>query len=116
MFLDRIKFYPILGEVSRSSRGRITSWLIFINMSISVVSDKKTMIFCVRSAAASSPASLRVFKRQEEGGDTWNAVEQKHLLNNYAREIKPDEYPPTVQFIIATVQISQERTIGNFIC
>ncbi len=65
-----VSFYPILVDVNKSSRGSRTSWLIFISISIRVVSDRNTIIFWVSTTAPKSPASFRVFKRQEEGGDT----------------------------------------------
>lgn len=69
--------YPMRGVVSRSRRGRSTSRLIFISMSMRVVSDRKTTIFCVSAMAPSRLASFRVLRRCEEGGDTWN---HKHEL------------------------------------
>ncbi len=65
-----VSFYLILVDVNKSSRGSRTSWLIFISISIRVVSDRNTIIFWVSTTAPKSPASFRVFKRQEEGGET----------------------------------------------
>lgn len=63
--------YLRVGVVSRSRRGSSTSWLIFISISIRVVSERKMTIFCVRATAASRLASLRVLRRCEEGEETW---------------------------------------------
>lgn len=50
-------------------------------MSMRVVSDRKTTIFCVSATAPSRLASFRVLRRCEEGGETWN----------HTRELKGEE-------------------------
>ena len=60
---DRVGAYPVTREVRKLSTGSKTSWLMRGRMSMSVVSERYTMIFCVRVTAASSPASLRLFSR-----------------------------------------------------
>ncbi len=77
-----VSFYPILVDVNKSSRGSRTSWLIFISISIRVVSDRNTIIFWVSTTAPKSPASFREFKRQEEGGETCKFQESKILSQN----------------------------------
>ena len=55
--------YPVTRDVRKLSTGSRTSWLIRGRMSMSVVSDRYTMILWVSVTAASSPASLRLFSR-----------------------------------------------------
>lgn len=55
--------YPVTKDVRKPSTGSKTSWLMRGRMSMRVVSERYTMIFCVSVTAASSPASLRLFSR-----------------------------------------------------